>query len=257
MNGTQQRKAPQTIVGVWAHPDDELYLTATLMLRTIRGQGRVRVIHATLGEVGAPYPELDREAVAALRDRELTEAMAVLGVHDLRLLGFSDGDCHTVTDAEGAAAVRNAIADLRPDLVVTFGPEGITGHPDHIAVSRWTTAAWQQLRAAGELPEGARLLYTTMTESFVARHHMEYPPEFPLTLRGEPIACADDDLALHLHPTPEEAGIKRRALAAHASQVAGPVSVIGEDRFFSWWTSEMFREPTEAELAAAREATDR
>ncbi|WP_449276626.1 PIG-L deacetylase family protein [Leucobacter sp. GX24907] len=244
-------ETPRVIAGVWAHPDDELYLTATLMLRTIGAGGRVRVIHATLGEVGAPYPEIDREAVAELRDRELTAAMGVLGVHDLQLLGFSDGECHTVSDSDGVAAVRAALADLSPDLVVTFGPEGITGHPDHIAVSRWTTAAWLDLERRGGLPAGAQLLYATMTDGFVARHHLEYPPEFPLTLRGEPITCPDDALAMHLHPTPEEAKIKREALAAHASQVVGPVTILGEDRFFEWWTSEMFREPTAAELAAA------
>ena len=60
------------------------------------------------------------------------------------------------------STIAETIAALRPDAIVTFGPDGITGHPDHRAVSQWTTAAWSRV------VEPSELLYATMTKEFLA-----------------------------------------------------------------------------------------
>ena len=130
----------RTLMGVWAHPDDEAYLSAGLMAEFRRRGDRVVVVTATLGERGTNDPVAwPPERMAALRRRELRASLAALGVDEHHLLGFADGECHL---QDGTDAVARLVDDIEPDLIVTFGPDGMTGHTDHRAVSRWTTEAW-------------------------------------------------------------------------------------------------------------------
>ena len=129
----------RTLLGVWAHPDDEAYLSAGLMAEFSRRGDRVVVVTATLGERGTSDPlAWPPEQLAPVRRAELRRSLAAVGVEEFHLLGLPDGDCeqHDATDA-----IAGFITVLQPDLVVTFGPDGMTGHPDHRAVSRWTTQA--------------------------------------------------------------------------------------------------------------------
>ena len=92
--------------------------------------------------------------LAAHQRTELRNSLAALDVDELYLLGYEDGTC---ARHDGTRTIAAHIADIRPDLIVTFGPDGMTGHPDHRAVSRWTTDAW---RATAP---GAELWYATLT----------------------------------------------------------------------------------------------
>ena len=67
--------------------------------------------------------------------------MAGLCVRDVRFLGYSDGQCADADAEQAIESITVLIEDVRPDVIVTFGPDGVTGHPDHIAVRMWTTAA--------------------------------------------------------------------------------------------------------------------
>jgi LmbE family N-acetylglucosaminyl deacetylase len=132
-----------TLLGVWAHPDDEAYLTSGLMALVRRHGQRVVVLTATDGDAGETALGPNAHArVAALRRRELAASLATVGVHEHHRLGFSDGYCDRVPVIRGAALVGEVIDAIRPDTIVTFGPDGMTGHPDHRAVSEWVTAAW-------------------------------------------------------------------------------------------------------------------
>lgn len=178
------------------------------------------------------------------RERELRSAMSVLGVHDVWFLGMPDGACADADPDPVVGRLTSVIRAIRPDLVVTFGPDGITGHPDHVAVSRWVTRAWDAVDAT----ERGRLVYATMTEAFVARHLREHP-ELPLTLEGEPVAVPDREVDVRIEPDPIELRAKRAALLAHRSQTGPLVELLGEDRFLGWWTTETFRAPTRSERA--------
>lgn len=140
------------------------------------------------------------------------------------------------------------IRDLRPDLVVTFGPDGVTRHDDHVAVGRWATRAWH---AARERPiggwKGGALRYAAMTERFVERSQRRYP-DLPLTLEGAPAAVPDEKVSLCVRVNAEERQIKARALAAHEFQVAPIIELVGANRFFDWWVDETFRDPTATEI---------
>ena len=151
----------RTLLGVWAHPDDEAYTSAGLMADFRRRGDRVVVITATLGEHGTGDPATwPPRRLAALRHTELRNSLAALDVDELHLLGYKDGDCE---QGDGTQAIARHIADIDPDLIVTFGPDGMTGHPDHRAISRWTTDAWATTR-----PD-ADLLYATLTAEFHRR----------------------------------------------------------------------------------------
>jgi LmbE family N-acetylglucosaminyl deacetylase len=235
---------PRTVLGVWAHPDDEAYLSAGLMVRTTAHGGRVVCIHATRGELGTDEPEQwPPERLGPHRELELAEALAAVGVDEHHLLGLPDGFCDSVDPTEPVRRVTEAISTLRPDVVVTFGPDGITGHPDHIAVSRWATEAWL---ATGH----GSLLYATVTESFLERNR-----ELHRRLRLVPDDAAfvpDDQVALAVALTSSELAAKRRCLAAHASQTDGLAKAMGEHRYRHWYDVESFRRPTPEELRAAR-----
>ena len=120
----------RTLLGVWAHPDDEAYTSAGLMAEFRRRGDRVVIVTATLGERGTGDPEAwPPRRLGALRHAELRNSLAVLDVDELRLLGYLDGDCEM---HDGTAAIARTIIEIEPDLIVTFGPDGLTGHPDRV-----------------------------------------------------------------------------------------------------------------------------
>src|SRR3954454_12635675 len=143
-----------TLLGVWAHPDDEAYLSASLMAAA-RGAGhRVVVATATLGEAGG-----DRD----MRARELARSLTAVGVTEHQTFGFPDGGCADVPVEAGGGAGLRVIRRVCPDTIVTFGSDGMTGHADHVAVSDWVSRAWRAHGCQG------RLLQATLTESFHRR----------------------------------------------------------------------------------------
>src|SRR3712207_6566937 len=149
-----------TVLGVWAHPDDEAYLSGGLMALARDGGSRVVCVTATHGELGTPDPEAwPPRQLAAERARELARCLAVLGVSEHRWLGYRDGECPAAPASEAVGELCEVIDEVAPDTVVTFGPDGITGHPDHQAVSAWVTAAFDRAAAPG-----ARLLYAAAAE---------------------------------------------------------------------------------------------
>jgi LmbE family N-acetylglucosaminyl deacetylase len=214
-----------TILGVWAHPDDESYLTAGLMATAVREGRRVVCVTATRGEAGSQDEQRWPSAtIAEVRTKELAAALAILGVTEHHWLGYIDGHCHEVDEAEGTAKVRHLIEDVQPDTVVTFGPDGDTGHLDHIAVSRWTTAAF-----ADSAKPGAKLYYPTVTP--------EWDERFVPTLRGFNVYGDRDDLPT-ITPR-DELGIdfllddglmdlKTKALEAQVSQTEGLMKAVEE-----------------------------
>jgi LmbE family N-acetylglucosaminyl deacetylase len=163
--------------------------------------------------------------------------MSCLCVRDVRFLGYADGQC---ADADAEQAICSIIAlinDVDPDIIVTFGPDGMTGHPDHIAVSGGVTAA-----AAAVGHEG--LIYATMTDDFARRNDALHSRLGVWMSGDEPSTIPHEDLALYVVPTQRERELKNRALRAHASQVSTLVDLIGAEAFENWWVDEYFRRPT-------------
>jgi LmbE family N-acetylglucosaminyl deacetylase len=244
-------RLPKRLLGVWAHPDDECYLSAGLMARVVEAGGHVRIVCATRGEFGTSDPtDAGTEHFGRLRLGELRSSLDVLGVHDLHVLGLADGDCPNADAAAMTAEIAGHIDDVGADTVVTFGPDGITGHGDHVAVSQWSTAA---------APSSVDVLYATMTHDFIVRHRALHDEiglfdELP---GGRPHSAHREQVALQVSLDHVELIRKRRALSEHGSQTTSLAAMMGEDTYFSWWRDECFRRPTEVERRAARAACGR
>jgi LmbE family N-acetylglucosaminyl deacetylase len=222
----------RTLLGVWAHPDDEAYLSAGLMAEYRRRGDRVVVVTATLGERGTSDPVAwPPDRLGALREQELRSSLAALDVDDVRLLGFMDGDC---TWNDGTDQIAEVIVELAPDLIVTFGPDGMTNHPDHRAVSAWTTDAWVAARSQADL------WYATQGADWHAKwgalnDHVGLWAEQPVP------PCTDDrDLAARITLDEEQLDRKLAALQAHASQTTGLIDAVGIGTYRQWWSTEYF-----------------
>jgi LmbE family N-acetylglucosaminyl deacetylase len=135
-------------MAVFAHPDDEsLGVGGTLAKYAAEGTD-VFLVTATRGDAGRyrgirqgdprhPGPP----ALATIREAELRAAATVLGVREVSLLDYRDGQLDRVDPAQAIATIAAHVRRVRPDLIITFGPEGAYGHPDHIAISQFATAA--------------------------------------------------------------------------------------------------------------------
>lgn len=235
---------PRRLLGIWSHPDDEAYLAAGLMDRTRRSGGQVTLLTVTDGERGFPDDD-DRPSDERRRQRrsELRSAMASIGVHDVRLLGLSDGAVSAVPRGDLVRSIRATMADVRPDVVVTFGPDGITGHPDHVATSQAATAAWLD-HGDGEL------LYATKTVDWLDEWRWLHD-RFGMWMTAEPNGVRREDVELDLILDPAPLARKRLVLANHASQTAAVANAMGEAAYRRWIGQETFRRPSETDLTAA------
>jgi LmbE family N-acetylglucosaminyl deacetylase len=227
-----------TVLGIWAHPDDEAYLSAGLMALA-RGAGhRVVVVTATAGEHGISEPPRSPDELAEIRRRELQASLAAVGVTEHIFLGYRDGGCAELPDAEPVERLRQLITEVAPDTLVTFGPDGMTGHPDHRAVSRWATAAWQSVGRPG------RLLYATLTPEF----HTVWGPvnqRIGVWMDGSTgPSTPSAEVALTLELRGETLAAKEAALRAQASQTAPLIAALGDDAYRRWWSYEWFVDAT-------------
>lgn len=159
---------PQSsLLAVFAHPDDESFRCGG-MLALLAGRGvKVHVWTATHGEAGScgDPPLCQPAALGAVRVAELRCACTALGIAPPIVLGYRDGALAAVAEAEAVAQLLAVIAQLRPQALLTWPPDGLSGHPDHIAVSRWTTLAFAQ--AAGLGPQA--LYHLAMPRSIAER----------------------------------------------------------------------------------------
>lgn len=132
------------LLAVLAHPDDESLGFGGTLARYASEGVEVYLVTATRGEAGRfgpPGTPRDPLQVGRAREAELREAAAMLGVHELTILGYPDGAVDQVPARTAIRAIALQIRRIQPHVIVTFGAEGGYGHPDHIAVSQFTTAA--------------------------------------------------------------------------------------------------------------------
>lgn len=228
-----------SILGLWAHPDDEAYASAGLMAHAVDHGRRVVCVTATRGEAGFPIED-SRPAVErmALRERELDASLAVLGVAEHHWLGYPDGGCAAVSDDQAVAAVAEILERVRPDTILTFGPDGGTGHPDHLAACRWATLAHERLR-----PAATRLLYATKTADWIERFHRPGSAEYMMVEGLEPEALRPGELAVHFTCDDAMATRKVAAMRAQVSQIEPVVEHFGLPTFTEFVREEFFRAP--------------
>ena len=226
-----------TVLTVWAHPDDEAYLAGGLLSAVRDAGNRAVCVTATRGEAADPEATAtERAALAAVRTRELEAALGILGVTEHHWLDLPDGGLAGLDPSDQAARLSALVDDVRPDTVVTFGPDGFTGHTDHQAVSKWTDLALER-SAYGP---GVRLWHAVTQKELVDEDLVD---RFGIYALGEPRLCTDDELALRLPLNGAALERKVDALLSQTSQTADLVSTIGRDRFAAWIATECFAPP--------------
>ncbi len=225
-----------TILGVWAHPDDEGYLSAGIMADAVRNGRRVVCVTATRGEAADPerWPPAE---LAQIREAEIANALAILGVADHRWLDYPDGGCADL-DAEAAITRIVAIIDeVRPDTVLTFGPDGNTGHPDHIAVSQWTEQA--VARAATD----PALYFATNSAEWADRFETA-AIEMGVMMGADSLPrTAPEELTILVNLDGDLLDIKERAMCAQATQVDDLRAAMGPELYREILREEAFRRP--------------
>jgi LmbE family N-acetylglucosaminyl deacetylase len=210
-----------------AHPDDDAYgISSLVALHSGDPRFRFVLVHATDGEGGsiAEGSNATRETLGAVRREEDRRAWVALGrVPDRHeWFGYPDGGLAEVDFDELKARIAVILAEERPDVVVTFGPDGITGHPDHIAISRATTEAFHEV-ARDEGPGFRRLVYGVIRQSMIDRWNEErvseglepWDPRQIYHLRGVP--DADIDISIDTRPVAPRV---RAAMREHRTQWA-------------------------------------
>ena len=215
----------RTLGAIVAHPDDDAYGIAGLVaLHKTDPDFRFFLAHATDGEGGAiaEGSGATPETLGAVRREEDRRAWVVLGQSPYRheWFGYPDGGLADVARAELVDKIAQILDEERPDVVATFGPDGITGHPDHITIGDATTEAFLRL-AGGPGPGLKRLTYGAIRQSVIDKWNRRriadglepYDPAIVYHLRGVP----DERIDIAID-TSSVAPLVRRAMLEHRTQ---------------------------------------
>ena len=222
-----------TILGIWAHPDDETFVAGGFLADAVRRGDRVVCMHMTSGEAGLldgrPCPP---QTLARVRHHELQDSLAYLGVDEQRFLGYPDGYLDHVPNDDVVARIYDALIEVEPDMVLTFGSDGFTGHPDHRSLSASVTTAleiWNQ----PETQLGRAIVSSEWKERFV-------PPlnEFDMFWPGYPMITTTPDVTLHLDENLLDAKVE--ALRAHTSQMKPLFDAYGDGFVWAMASTEHF-----------------
>lgn len=213
-----------SVVGCFAHPDDETWvMSGSLALLAAHG-ARCAVWTATRGEAGviAAGTGVARERLGEVREAEERAALAVLGVEEVEFGGLPDGGVDAADQDALVRALRDFLDRRRPDVVVAMEPSGVTAHPDHMTVTRAATTAFAayaaEAEAAGRRP---RLYYEGVPRSTLDRFRaaalangMELPAEDePFAPRGTP----DEQFTCHVDVS-SVVPLRAAALREHRTQ---------------------------------------
>lgn len=225
-----------TILGVWAHPDDDIYLSAGLMAAAVEAGQRVVDVTATRGEGGSMDEERWPPAsMGDVRTRELLKSLDVLGVNEHHFLeGPVDIDMETGLDPAGADQVHRIMEEVDPDTVLTFGPEGMTGHVAHQDVSRWTGEAFAQVAKPGAG------LYHAVFPTSMADEWLEKLAPFDIFLPGTPNVVPDAEIELYFELPTANLDQKIASIKEHASQIEALYEVFGDEGFRRFMAKEGF-----------------
>jgi LmbE family N-acetylglucosaminyl deacetylase len=223
-----------TVLGIWAHPDDEAFVAGGFLADAARRGHRVVCIYMTRGEAGLGFREsCPPHTLADIRRSELEASLSELGVEEQRSFDFPDGCLAELPGSDAIGRIHSALVDEQPAVIVTFGPDGFTGHPDHQALSAWVTAA------VGRWNNPGTLLYHAVVSRGWKDSFVPALNEFETFWPGHPVACSRADLSLMLDE--ELVATKVEALRAHESQMKPFFDAYGERFMNAVAATEHFR----------------
>jgi LmbE family N-acetylglucosaminyl deacetylase len=213
-----------TIMGIWAHPDDESFMVGGILSMAAAAGQKVICITATKGEAGVQNEsKWPAATLAETRSKELAAALKILGIKEQQWLGYTDGGCADVSDDEAVAKIIDLINKYTPDTIITFPPDGMTGHPDHQSVSRWARLAAAK---SGSNPEVYFAVQTQESyDSFLKVMDEQFNVYFAT---DNPIFIPQDKCDMHFLLPPDIAERKTAALKAQESQFDAMFAFLGD-----------------------------
>jgi len=249
------------LLGVFAHPDDEIGMAGAF--RRYHDEGvMTALVCATRGEVGEiSDPALATpETLGQVREQELRAACRIMGVEELSFLDYVDGQLADADTLEAVGRIVRHIRRLRPQVVVTFGPNGGYGHRDHIAIHHYTKAAFQQAgdpqAYSEQLADGLRpyaplkLYYTAYPRNLMRRmleQAMSAQPDFNpfgnvATIPLEEMGTADEEITTELPLDDALYAVRTQASEAHRTQQNpnGPFARLAPEAVRAVWGSQQF-----------------
>jgi LmbE family N-acetylglucosaminyl deacetylase len=241
------------LLAILAHPDDEsLGLGGTLAKYTAEG-AETYLITATRGEKGwfgksEEYP--GPQALGRIREQELYGAARVLGLKDVILLDYVDGELEQADPTEIIGQLVTHIRRIRPQVVVTFDPNGLYGHPDHIAISQFASAA---VLAAADLHYPSPLshqihridkLYYMVMEAGEAKAYQDAFGDLAMTIDGverRPVPWKYWAVTTHIDTTEYWPQVWE-AISKHCSQLPGyqALKKLSEQNHRNLWGAQRF-----------------
>jgi N-acetyl-1-D-myo-inositol-2-amino-2-deoxy-alpha-D-glucopyranoside deacetylase len=264
----------RSILACFAHPDDESFSIGGTLAHYASQGDDITLVCTTRGEAGEiSDPALaSPENLGEVRERELRCAAAALGIGRVEILGYRDSGMEGTEDNndprayvmadrdEVIARLVGFIRSLKPDVVITFDPDGAYGHPDHIAIHHHTVAAVAAARDETRFPEAGpvwtprRLFFTAISKKRFGEMRTRLAemgvdtsafdrPDMPIVGQEEDEIDVTMDVRAWV-------GAKRKALECHATQfgpdnfmtqLAGDVAddLMSLESFTLWWGTPM------------------
>lgn len=225
-----------TILTVWAHPDDESFLAAGIIATAVSNGQKVACITATKGEEGVQNEQRwPHEHLGEIRKSELMDALKIIGVDHHHWLDYHDGECARADAHEAVDKIVEYINLYKPDTILTFGPDGWTGHPDHQTVSAWVSTAVGKINQKPNIfhvigsNENYEKYLKLADEKANIFYNIEKPPLF-----------AEDDCDICFDLPEDICEQKCRALAAMPSQTEALFGLFDKPFIKKAWSQECF-----------------
>ena len=220
-------------MAVFAHPDDEAFGTGGTLTKYAAEGCDVYLVTATRGEAGQiAEPDLATSAnLPFVREQELRCACQIYGIHPPRFLDYQDGQLPIVNQGQAVGRLVRIMRELQPQVLVTFGPDGIYGHYDHIAVHRWATIAAELAADSGCFPEQledvcqphqvSKVYFRTLAEAQVVDMADEDGKPAAVSMDGVPFyfAARPEDEISAVIDVSDYVEPKLRGIQCHATQV--------------------------------------
>jgi LmbE family N-acetylglucosaminyl deacetylase len=217
-----------TLLAIFAHPDDEAFGSGGTLTKYAHEGVDVHLVMATRGEAGQVFDPTIRltQPIGLLREQEMRSACETYGLNGLHFLGYMDGQTTIVPQNDAVYKVVKLLRQLKPQVVLSFGPEGVYGHYDHLAVHRWATAAVQLAAEADRWPElgpahdVAKFYHRAMPEELVQRMEAINGRSFvpmdgiPFSFLGYPMEAITTVIDVG-----DYAELKLKGIRCHASQL--------------------------------------
>jgi LmbE family N-acetylglucosaminyl deacetylase len=194
----------RSIFLVFAHPDDEsTFVGGTVLKYTSQGIP-VDLVCATRGEKGTRLDVSTDMDLGTVREAQLRTAAALIGIRNIYLLSYIDGELDIIQSDDIIHKILEIMQLVQPQIIITFGPDGITGHSDHVVIGNATTKAFEALAVQNWSPR--KLYYVTIPESVVPN-----PGEIGIITRPDDKVTTTINIRSYLE-------MKIRAVSAHSSQ---------------------------------------